>query len=82
MKVLLENNTFLGSAARVGLMVEFLSQDRGVSDSSLIGVTVLSPWARHINPCLVVLLRKTSPDITKQVDEDVKNQSKLKFVNN
>ena len=27
----------------------------------------------------MVLLRKTSPDITKQVDEDVKNQSKLKF---
>ena len=68
MKFLLENNKFLGSAARVGLVEGFLSQDRGVSDSSLIGVTVLSPWARHINPCLVVLLRKTSPDITKQVD--------------
>ena len=68
MKVLLENNKFLGNAARVGLVEGFLSQDRGVSDSSLIGVTVLSRWARHINPCLVVLLRKTSPDITKQVD--------------
>ena len=43
MKVLLENNTFLGSAARVGLVEGFLSQDRGVSDSCLIGVTVLSP---------------------------------------
>ena len=49
MKVLLENNKFLGSAARVGLVEEFLSQDRGVSDSSLIAVAVLSPWARHIN---------------------------------
>ena len=43
MKVLLENNKFLGSAARVGLVEEFLSQDRGVSDSSLIVVAVLSP---------------------------------------
>ena len=34
MKVLLENNKFLGSAARVGLVEGFLSQDRGVSDSS------------------------------------------------
>ena len=49
MKVLLENNKFLGSAAHVGLVEEFLSQDRGVSDSSLIAVAVLSPWARHIN---------------------------------
>ena len=39
MKVLLENNKFLGSAARVGLVEGFLSQDPGVSDSSLIGVT-------------------------------------------
>ena len=38
-KVLLENNKFLGSAARVGLVEGFLSQDPGVSDSSLIGVT-------------------------------------------
>ena len=51
MKVLLENNKILGSAARVGLVEGSLSQDRGVSDSSLIGVTVLSPWARHIDPC-------------------------------
>ena len=43
MKVLLENNKFLRSAARVGLVEGFLSQDRGVWDSSLIGVTVLSP---------------------------------------
>ena len=43
MKVLLENNKFLGSAARFGLVEEFLSQDRGVSDSSLIAVAVLSP---------------------------------------
>ena len=43
MKVLLENNKFLGSAARVGLVERFLSQDRGVSNSSLIGATVLSP---------------------------------------
>ena len=68
MEVLLENNKFLGSAARVGLVEGFLSQDREVSDSSLIGVTVLSTWARHINPCFVVLLRKTSPNTTKQVD--------------
>ena len=31
LKVLLENNKFLGSAARVGLVEGFFSQDRGVS---------------------------------------------------
>ena len=41
MKVLLENNK-LRSAACVGLVEGFLSQDRGVSDSSLISVAVLS----------------------------------------
>ena len=33
---------------------------------SLTSVTVLCPWAKHINPCLVpVQSRKTHPDITE-----------------
>ena len=36
-------------------VVECLTQDRGVAGSSLTGVTVLCPRARHINPCLVLV---------------------------
>ena len=34
----------------------------------LTGVTALCPWARHINPCLVLVQpRKTLPDITMKL---------------
>ena len=36
--------------------------------SSLIGVPVLCPWERHINPCLVLVQpRKIRPDITEKL---------------
>ena len=39
---------------------------QAVASSSITGVTVLCPLARHINPCLVVQLRTTRPDITEK----------------
>ena len=36
-------------------MVECLTWDPLVTRSSLTGVTALCPWARHINPCLVLV---------------------------
>ena len=35
--------------------VECLTRDRGTTGSSLTGVTALCPWARHINPSLVLV---------------------------
>ena len=56
-----------------GSVVECLTRDQGAAGSSLTGVAVLCPSARHINPCLVLVQpRKTCPDIP----EDVKNQIK------
>ena len=41
-------------------MAECLTENRGAGGSSLTRVTVLCPWARHINPSLVLVkLRKT-----------------------
>ena len=43
-------------------LVESLTWDWMAVGSSLTGVTVLCPWARHINPCLVLAKpRKTHP---------------------
>ena len=49
---------------------------QAVASSSITGVTVLCPLARHINPCLVLVKpRTTRPDITeKNVLLDIKNQ--------
>ena len=48
---------------------------QAVASSSITGVTVLCPLARHINPCLVVQPRTTRPDKTeKNVLLDIKNQ--------
>ena len=53
---------------RSGSVVEFLTQDRVVAGSSLTGVITLCPWARHINPCSVLVQpRKTRPDITEHL---------------
>ena len=38
---------------------------QAVARSSITGVTELCPWARHINPCLVVQPRTTRPGITE-----------------
>ena len=63
-----------------GSEVEYLTRDRGAADSILTGVTALCPWARHINPSLVLVqTRKTRPYITKRLlkKERIKsNQSK------
>ena len=51
---------------RSGSVIEYLTQDLGASDSSLIGITALCPWARHINSSLVLVQSsKTCPDITE-----------------
>ena len=39
---------------RSGSVVECLTRDRGAAGSGLTGVTALCPWARHINPSLVL----------------------------
>ena len=61
-----------------GLVVECFSRDRGVAGSSLTSITVLCPWARPINPCLVLVQPRKDPSRHnwKIVDGDVKNQSK------
>ena len=64
-----------------GSVVECLTQDRGAAGSSLTGVTALCPWARHINPSLVLVQpRKTCPFITERLLMGHKepNQTKTK----
>ena len=47
-------------------VVECRTPDQGVAGWSLAGVAMLCPWARHINPCLVLVQpRKTRPNITE-----------------
>ena len=49
-------------------VVDCLTLDRGAENSSLTGVTALCPWARHINPSLVLVQpRKTCPFITERL---------------
>ena len=49
-----------------GSVVECLTQDKGAAGSSLTGITVLCPWARHIYPSLVLVQpRNTHPNITE-----------------
>ena len=49
-------------------MVECLTRDRGAAGSSLTSVIALCPWARHINPSLVLVQpRKTRPFITERI---------------
>ena len=51
-----------------GLVVEYLTRDRGAVGLSLTGVTVLCPSVRHIKPCLLLVQpRKTHPDITEKL---------------
>ena len=51
-----------------GSVVKCLAQDWEAIGSSLTGVTVLCPWARHIYPCLVLVQpRKTRPDISEEL---------------
>ena len=49
-------------------VVEYLFRDRRAVDSSLISITVLCPWVRHINPSLVLVQpRKTRPDVLERL---------------
>ena len=61
-------------------MVECLTGDQRAVGLSLTSVSALCPWARNINPCLVLVQpRKTRPDITEKIvdwDVHVKNQIK------
>ena len=61
-----------------GSVVECLTQDRGAAGLSLTSVSVLCPWARHIYPCLVLVL-STQEDPSwhnwKIVGLDVKNHA-------
>ena len=53
---------------RSGSVVECLTRDRGAAGSSLNGVTALCPWAKHINPSLVLIQpRKNRPYITERL---------------
>ena len=50
------------------LVVECLTQDQGVADSSLARGTVLCPLAIHFILCLVLVQpRKTHPDMTEKL---------------
>ena len=54
---------------RSGSVVECLTRDREAAGFSLTGVTALCPWARHMNPSLVLVqprkARKARPYITE-----------------
>ena len=51
-----------------GSVIECLTQDHEAGGLSLTGVTSLCPWARHINPSLVLVQpRKTCPYITERL---------------
>ena len=53
---------------RSGSVVECLTRDRGAAGSSLSGVTAACPWARYINPSLVLVQPiKTRPYITERL---------------
>ena len=61
------------------VVVECLTRDRGAAGSSLTGVTALCPWARHINPSLVLVqLRKTCPYITERLLMGRKESNQIK----
>ena len=66
-----------------GSVVECLIQDRGFAGLSLTGVTTFCHWARHINPCLVLVQpRKTHPDITEKLLTGMKRIKSNKQANN
>ena len=69
------------SRERSGSVVECLTQDQGAASSSLTDVTVLCPWAIHINPSLVLVQpKKTCPYITERLlmGHKESNQTKIK----
>ena len=60
-------------------MVECWTRDREAAGSSLTSVTALCPWARHINPSLVLVQpRKTLPFITERLLMECKESNQTK----
>ena len=60
-------------------LVECLTRDREAAGLSLTGVTALCPWARHINPSLVLVQpRKARPYITERLLMGHKESNKTK----
>ena len=65
------------SRERSGSVVESLTRDGGATGSSFTSVTALCPWARHINPSLVLVPpRTTRPHITDRLLMGRKESSK------
>ena len=65
-----------GNWKRRGSVVECLTQDQGVAGSCLTGGTALCSWARHFNPCLVLVQpRKTHLHRTELGDLKVLRRS-------
>ena len=64
----MQQNQMITIRERNGSLVECLIRDRGAAGSSITGVTALCPWARHINPSLVLVqLRKIRPYLTERL---------------
>ena len=58
----------IGGGGSSGSLVECFTRNRGATGLSLTCVTALCPWARHINPSLVLIQpRKTHPFITQRL---------------
>ena len=58
----------MDSLERTGSVVEWMTWDWEAMGLSLAGVTALCPWARHINPSLVLVQpRKTRPCLTERL---------------
>ena len=68
-----------GGGEHSGSVVECLTRDRGAASSSLTGVTALCPWARHINPSLVLVQpRKTRSYIIERLLMGRKESNQIK----
>ena len=59
-------------------VVEGLTWDQGISDSSLIRGTVLCPSARHLNPCLVLIDPSKCSYMTKNCCLGLKESTQIK----
>ena len=67
---------------RRSAVVECLTRDLRAAGFSVTGVTALCPWARHINPCLVMVKpRKTRSDETERLGRKESNQTNKQFNN-
>ena len=73
--------SFKNTRERSGSEVECLTRDWRVAGSSLTGIIALCPWARHINPSLVLVQpRKTCPFITERLLMGRKESNPTKWI--